>query len=66
MTEGSQLSGTDNITYYDAIDPVAVNTVARLIYWYDRDSKCIMMQSLDGGQPKVSFCNAKMTLGDVF
>ena len=55
MTEGSQLSGTYNISYYDAVDPAAVNTVSRFIYWYNRYSKCIMMQSLDGGQPIVSF-----------
>lgn len=50
--QGSQLDGA-GIMSYEAVNPVAVNTIARQIYWFC-DNGSIMVQSLDGGESHVS------------
>ena len=56
---GSQLDGAGNVFSYEAVDPAAVNTIAREIYWVGGNGS-VMVQSLDGGEPHVSWfliCN---------
>ena len=50
---GSLLDGAGNAFSYEAVDPVAVNTIAREIYWFSGNGS-VMVQSLDGGEPHVS------------
>ena len=38
-----------------AADPVTVNTISRLLYWYNSTLNSIMMQSLDGEEIFVSY-----------
>lgn len=49
--EDSLLDGAGSS--YEAIDPAAVNTIAREIYWFNGNGS-IIVQSLDGGEPHVS------------
>ena len=50
---GSLLDGAGNAFSYEAVDPVAVNTIVREIYWFSGNGS-VMVQSLDGGEPHVS------------
>ena len=39
---------------YMAVDPVSVNTISRLMYWYSTAVNSIMVQLLDGDTISVS------------
>ena len=51
---GSLMHGAGVTQSYGAINPVAINTLSRLMYWYNRTTNHIMVQSLDGNDVWVS------------
>ena len=51
---GSQLCGTDAASSYEAVNPVTINTLSRLMYWYNSTADSVMVQSLDGSEISVS------------
>ena len=51
---GSQLCGTDAASSYEAVNPVTINTLSRLMYWYNSTEDSVMVQSLDGSEISVS------------
>ena len=51
---GSLLDGAGVTRLYEAVNPVAINTLSRLMYWYDGVTNSIMVQSLDGNDIWVS------------
>ena len=51
---GSQMYGAGVAQSYGAVNPVAINTLSRLMYWYNSTTNSIMVQSLDGNDVWVS------------
>ena len=51
---GSLLSEAGVTRSYEAVNPVAINTLSRLMYWYNNTNNSIMVQSLDGNDIWVS------------
>ena len=51
---GSLLYGSEVIHSYAAVSPVIVNTISRLMYWYNSTLNSVMVQSLDGNKITVS------------
>ena len=50
----SLLHGAGMTQSYEAVNPVAINTISRLMYWYNGATNSIMVQSLDGSDISVS------------
>ena len=50
----SLLQGTGNLYSYMAVSPLAINTLSRLMYWYNSTTKSVLVQSLDGTEIAVS------------
>ena len=51
---GSLMHGAGVTQSYGAVNPVAINTLSRLMYWYNSTTNSIMVQSLDGNGVRVS------------
>ena len=52
---GSFLFGSNGIgRTYVAVHPLSVNTISRLMYWYNSTLNAVMVQSLDGNAVSVS------------
>ena len=52
---GSFLCGSNEIgRTYIAVHPLSVNTISRLMYWYNSTLNAVMVQSLDGNAVSVS------------
>jgi hypothetical protein len=48
------MSGDNGVVRsYTAVDPVSVNTISRLMYWYNMTLNSILVQSLDGDEISV-------------
>ena len=50
----SLLQGTGDPQSYMAVNPLAINTLSRLMYWYNSTTKSVLVQSLDGTEIAVS------------
>ena len=50
----SLLQGTGDPQSYMAVSPLAINTLSRLMYWYNSTTKSVLVQSLDGTEITVS------------
>ena len=50
----SLLQGTGDPQSYMAVSPLAINTLSRLMYWYNSTTKSVLVQSLDGTEIAVS------------
>ena len=51
--QASFLHGSVTSDMYEAVDPVTVNAISRLMYWYDSSVNSVMVQSLDGDEISV-------------
>ena len=51
----SLLQGTGDPHSYIAVNPLAINALSRLMYWYNSTTTSVMVQSLDGTEIAVSF-----------
>ena len=47
-SNGSHLYDSEVVKSYTAVSPVTVNTLWRMMYWYNSTLNSVMSQSLDG------------------